>query len=200
MDRATLSIYHCPKTGGTAARLALDKVGLPGLIRHDHRTPAECGAGCDLEAVFIRHPVAWWRSLHSYMGYRAAKGKPVPNASRDSWWTCTYGLWLWRCRWDGSLEAFLEDAYAIDTALCSTVFQRFTQHCAFVGRTERLPDDLATVLDLAGLQYDRQLLLASPPMNMSPQTTVSVDATQRITEQDAEALALWSRLTTNQST
>lgn len=183
-------LYHLPKTGGTTLRFALDAIGRRDLIRHDHKSPRECAAPGCLEFAFVRHPVAWWRSLHSYMGYRARKGKRVPNESRDSVWSATFGLLVWSCRWDGTLEEFLEDCWRIQPAMYSRVVSWFTPRCV-LGRTEHLLPDLAGMLDLAGVAYDREVLMQSPIRNKSPLSEVDPETATRILEQEALAFTVW---------
>lgn len=186
----SLRLYHLPKTGGMSVRHALKGIGLEYLIRRDHRAARECVQTGETEAVFVRHPVAWWRSMHSYMRYRAMRGKEVPNVTRDSIWACTYGLQLWACRWHLPLEKFLDDAWQIDPHLYSTVVDWFTPRCV-IGRTERLMDDLRMILKQAGID---EPLPDQEPLNVSPRSEVSDETASLILDCESRALAAWERL------
>lgn len=186
-----ITFYHFPKTAGTTVRAVLESLGQADLMRPDHKAPRECARPAGIECAFIRHPVAWWRSLYSYLRYRAAHGKRVPNESRDSVWSATYGLWIWTCRWDGSLDEFLDDAWRIAPAMYSRLCVWFSQRCV-LGRTERLLPDLCDMLDLGGVKHDRAAVLGAEWLNVSPGCDVPRETTERIMDQERAALEIWN--------
>jgi len=163
--------YHIPKCGGTWVRQAMENAGIacktaPITWRHPfgpmiHRTHAAPGnvrddaRGGRFAFTFVRHPVEWYRSYWtSIQGVRPRGNWWLDRLPRDD-------LNEWALALIAQYPGFVTDLY------------RQYAPVEFVGKRERLPDDLVEALTQAGETFDEDALRATPRVNVG--ATVGVD-------------------------
>ena len=169
---------HTPKTGGVWAYHATAAAGiapLPGVELLYHADLRQSEAFADRFTIaFVRHPLDWWRS---YWSYRMRTG------------------WVMESHVDAAAASedfgeFIGGVVAHVPGWASEVFSSFCgapgRPIQFVGRHERLVDDLERGLRLAGARFDSRALRAEPPHNAADETLAAV----RYTPALARALAL----------
>jgi len=163
-------IYHIPKTGGTWVKAALKNAGIyyrstrltkggnvPFNLKEAHGTPdntIERFKKNRLAVTFIRQPVGWYQS---YWSFRSRKG-----ARRDEKFPAD-GLW------SDNFDEFVNNVLdAYPQGFVSHLYQFYTGDVQFIGKQERLADDLVTALEYAGEEFDEAALRATPRRNISP--------------------------------
>ena len=105
--------------------------------------------------AFVRHPLTWYQS---YFSYKQWKGWDRKND------------WDHKVRSD-KFEEFVEKAIEETPAYYSKLIRRFVgwpnEEIDFVGRFERLTEDLIRALQLAGESFDPEEIKKVPPENQS---------------------------------
>ena len=188
---------HIPKTGGTwvtstlyANKLVANSIGHKHADFDCHILKASCSGRDHLKEVvavgkdrvrravkrsaaiekqgpvrfcFVRNPLSWYESWWKYMQGRGWNDWGKPNSAVD--WhpnSILNGL--------GS-DDFNEFVWNVVKTRPGYVTELFFSYVKpglhFIGKTERLRDDLAYVLDQLGQPYNRELLLASRKKNVS---------------------------------
>ena len=158
---------HVPKTGGTWLRRGLAEAGfivgeeaVPGVaawpvpataspaMRRLHATARGVGHDPARSFCFVRHPLAWYRSLWAH-------------GVRDGWEPREFALDQYGC---DDFRAFMDRCLrAFPVGFVSLLYRVFTDGAGFVGRYERLGEDLHAALALAGL--DPSGAFAHAPLN-----------------------------------
>ena len=162
---------HLPKTGGEWVRHALRDAGFvaddeeevdPGVapwpvpasassgMRRLHATARSIGHDPARSFCFVRHPLAWYRSLWAH-------------GARDGWSPDNFVLDQYGCH--DFLEFMDRCLRAFPTGFVSLLYRIYTEGAGFVGRYERLGDDLRAALELAGL--DAVTSIRHAPMNVA---------------------------------
>ena len=150
---------HVPKTGGTWVREAARAGGATFseyLVDGDqHGDLSHCPYPNRFKFAFVRHPCAVYSS---YWRFKMRHG------------------WDWRNPFDHdcALDSFTDfvrrvlDRYP---GWCTQTFEDYvgpvTKTIEFIGRYERLADDLVLALRQAGEPFDEALLRRTPPANVS---------------------------------
>lgn len=105
--------------------------------------------------AFVRHPLEYWRS---YWAYRIRTG-----------WNPEHELD--RAAASDNFDEFIEGVIAIDPGGASSLFEHFVgppeNEISFVGRHERLVDDVCQALRIAGETFDERTLRSYPRVNAS---------------------------------
>lgn len=158
-----LLFLHVPKTGGSYVAGALQAtLGIPAIDFSDSGDPRERRGHAGLRSfpdsdlftlAFVRHPLSWYRSFWSYRMRRGWRmDHPLDRAARS--------------------EDFNEFAAGVTQRLpgyLSLLFGEFIgpreQPIDFIGRYERLTDDLCEALRLGGEPFDEDALRAYRPVN-----------------------------------
>ncbi|PXX57629.1 tetratricopeptide repeat protein [Nocardia tenerifensis] len=171
-------LLEVPKTGSKWLRAAVAAGG----VEHRQVGPESWRGHGDLTvhpephamvACFVRDPVRWYRS---YFAWRTERGwRPRYELDR----LCAADTFTW----------FVRRAATTLPGFLSGFYRRYTgPPCApidFVGRTERLADDLVRLLRLAGADFDEAALRATPPVNttgIKPQITTEIEELIHISE------------------
>lgn len=160
---------HIPKTGGTWVERALERCGIAtehaepektatirhGLLYHFKRTSS-------FTFTFVRHPLSWYESWWKYQA--------------GLWQTFEPGVWhpqrvLEDCASDNFSE-FIQKCIQHEPAYVSRMYEWYIgpPHWSavdFVGRCERLREDLGTVLRTLGYEFDQQTLDSTPRAHVS---------------------------------
>jgi hypothetical protein len=148
---------HLPKTGGTWAMEAMWAAGVvaarPTHVP-DHAGLAETRDFSDrFTFAFIRHPLEFWLS---YWGYRMRTGWDPDHQIDAAAGSADFGKFV-----DTVVEQFAGAA--------SEVYERYVgrpgEEIDFIGRHERLTDDVCAALQLAGEEFDEDRLRSHPPVN-----------------------------------
>lgn len=196
-------ILHAPKTGGTWVREALDAAGVAYRLSggDDSMPPSErlaASAHHDREDVrhvapklpriaFVRHPASL---LKSWWAHRTLHG-----------WTYTDAGRIDACGEEGiGFQAFI-DRYLEDCpGEVSRMLDRYTgpeeNPVMFVGRQERLRDDLLAFLTTLRVEFDASAVRSFPNCNVAtaavePQPEYRVDQLSRIMDVDARTIERW---------
>jgi hypothetical protein len=130
--------------------------------------------------AFVRHPLTWYQS---YFSYKQRKGWD-PNNDWDD---------VVRC--DSFLD-FVEAAISKTPAYYSKMLRRFVGRACdemeFIGRFESLTDDLVNALQLAGEEFDENVIRNTPPVNQTSYdrypAVYSDGLAERVLEVEAEAV------------
>jgi hypothetical protein len=147
---------HVPKTGGTWAVHAMQAAGIELVTIGPHVDLHEVGNNNGrIRVAFVREPLSWygswWRHRHTFNDWR--DDEPLDQIGR------------------APFDTFLTDAMRMFPSFLSDFFERFTgppdSAIEFVGRYERLADDLVDALALAGESFDERIIRALKPINVS---------------------------------
>jgi hypothetical protein len=183
---------HIPKTGGQWVTTALKGAGLvlgelgvvhatPDEITHD---PAELKRSKRNRprwyewvrvrlsirrqpVVFsmVRHPLSWYQSCWAHRMDDAWAPINAPD-----WFTHraieTWADFTDHCRASTFAEFVRKCTARYPEGFASLLFDSYTDGCTFVGRQERLRDDLVTALRLAGEDFQPEHLWRTPPRNV----------------------------------
>jgi hypothetical protein len=191
-----IALLHVPKTGGTWATHAIIQAGVhvtdPHVSEPDEHYAQKGHVRFDQIAgreqlftiAFVRHPLDWWRS---FWAHRMREGWIFPDHEIDS-----------RASSE-NFDEFVEQVVGNLPGFCSELFERFTgppdAPVSFVGRYERLVDDLAGALTRAGQPFDEQALRAFPPRNVGEERYLSVryrkDLVRRLARAERAAIDRW---------
>lgn len=161
---------HIPKTGGTWVRQALEDADLSIAtilsrdrkesynntidswhnvptwdIRYQERPNRFC---------FVRHPAEWYRSYWAFRMWK--KNWNVVENDFDFWCAA------------GNFEEFIEKVLHHYSGYLTQMHAYFADHCTFVGKSENLPTDLLTVLDLFEEKYDPRDIALLHPIKVTP--------------------------------
>lgn len=196
---------HVPKTGGTWITQQLQNAGLvEGETGRAHATPAELADAPSwrdgrrrLFFCFVRHPLTWYQS---YWAYRMKNGwhKPSPNEVDAPIRTVQLDA---ECRSD-DFETFVRTCIErYPQGWVSHLYRHYTAGCVYVGRFERLREDLQFALLLGGEPLEPEAIAAirtSPPENTAaadaqwaPLCTYSEELKAMVCEVEREAMDTW---------
>jgi hypothetical protein len=189
---------HIPKTGGTWLRCGLAEAGVaageeadPGVapwpvlagasagMRRCHATARSVGHDPARSFCFVRHPLAWYRSLWAH-------------GARDGWEPGEFALDQYGC--DDFTEFMDRCLRAFPTGFVSHLYRVYTEGVGFVGRFERLGEDLHGALALAGLGGYRgfthsPLNVASALPHLGRRCLYPRHLAERVAEVEREAIA-----------
>lgn len=122
---------------------------------------------------FVRHPLSWYESYWKYMN------------GRKKGWT-DWGTQNSRVRWhpnstlnglgSDDFNQFVRNVVRARPGYVSEMLFSYTKPgISFIGKTESLRDDLGYVLDLLGLEYDREAIKEAPRKNVSKTNPTKVE-------------------------
>ncbi|MGH7989568.1 MAG: hypothetical protein ACREDS_05145 [Limisphaerales bacterium] len=174
--RLPKSIYiHLMKTGGWSVRGALARMGLNlGEIGRDHDPlsllPTKPGRR-QFSFVFIRHPLAWYRS---YWAFRMQVGWKIYNGGRITGWQ-TYGSILdYECR-SNNFTIWMENVLAhMPEGFLSRIYRIYTDRVDYVGKVESFKEDLSKALRMAGETFSQEIIDSFPKRNVTNTKYTSV--------------------------
>lgn len=168
--------YHIPKTGGTFVTRLLKLVSAnPSVyerpkkdilnLQNQHLTPDDLDESLKdkrFSFAFIREPISWYKSLFYQQVY---DGWTVPNYAVTECKSVDFEEFVYKC-----LELY-------PNGLASEVYRRFLGENAdkvdFVGRTERLRDDLCYALDKSKERYEVDTIYNMPLVNESKNKNIT---------------------------
>jgi hypothetical protein len=159
---------------------------LEAIVKAGPRWQRRARAG--FKFCFVRHPLAWYESYWSFTRSRGwvawgvnRRGRPHwhPNAPLD-------GLG------DDDFNRFMRNVLERCPGYVSRLYGWYAApEIDFVGKQERLTDDLAEVLRRLGRAFDADRLRAQPPVNVSDRSHAPVwDPALRHEVASAESAAL----------
>ena len=201
MLRSGAVFLHIPKTGGSWVTQVLKDCGLlrfrfshkhadmrrvldsPRLYRYQHwKRSARFGLSWHMPVAdafkfcFVRHPLDWYRSWWQYMskhGWPVFSKKRL-NGRRD--WHPTAKL---EDIQDVDFQRFMHKVVDCQPGFVSRMFDSFaTPEIHFVGRQERLVDDLIHVLRLLNERFDEDRIRSFPLVNVSRTKSAEVSWTE----------------------
>jgi hypothetical protein len=175
---AGIRFLHVPKTGGIWVTGAMFASGVAAWRPESlpfHADLADSREYADrFTFAFVRHPLAFWRS---YWGYRMREGWD-PDSDLD------------RQAASPDFEEFVNRVIEFAPGGAEATFERFVgttgDEIDFVGRHERLADDLVAALRSAGEGFDESALRAHPHANVSDYDKAPAIYTRRTAERLAE--------------
>lgn len=152
-----LRFLHVPKTGGTWATEAMFAAGViadrPPSVPFHGGLADTSGFGDRFTFAFIRHPLEFWLS---YWGFRMRTGWDLENGIDSTAASADFGEFI---------DALVRHHPGAASAVYEQSVGRAGEEIDFVGRHERLADDLCVALGLAGEVFDEQRLRSHPPAN-----------------------------------
>lgn len=164
------AFMHIPKTGGSWVTKALENAGLnPKRIvsRYPHEATSNvegsihCIPTWDEEFLskehkfcFVRHPINWYTSFWAFRMHREFWVMDEPFQANTM---------------AGSFHEFLDNVLKrYPYGYLTYMFGMYTYVATRVGKTENLRNNLVELLDLAGEDYDKEALLATPRQLVTP--------------------------------
>ncbi len=172
---------HVPKTGGNWVSSVLrEQFSRAQRMPKIHTTRISAPRPELFTFAFVRHPLTWYQS---YFSYKQRKGWDPTNNWDD----------IVRC---DSFTEFVEKVLGETPAYYSKLIRRFVGRVGdeidFVGRFESLTDDLIHALELAGEQFDPDVIRETPPVNQSSYdahpAVYTDDLAQRVLEVEVEVV------------
>ncbi len=178
---------HVPKTGGTWVTMTLQRMKIVREVtKHPHMLWSEIKADKKMGAwhrlkpfTFIRNPISWYRS---YWAYKIRAGwEKDDELDRD-------------CQ-SADFATFIRNCVTKHPGLLGKLYSKFTEGVPFVGRYDRLKEDLVRALTSNLEGYDHQMLMKATPLNVSAGLPHYQNATEYTTEllalvQESEAATL----------
>ncbi|MGH7319538.1 MAG: hypothetical protein ACRELA_07925 [Candidatus Rokuibacteriota bacterium] len=167
---ATSCFLHVPKTGGTwvkaaiaAARIPFEEFTIDGDV---HADLSYCPRPERFKFAFVRHPVQFYRSYWQFkmgVGWDPRNPLDVDCAAAN-------------------FHAFVGNVLLKYPGMCAQLFQDYVgppgRDIEFIGRYERLADDLIAVLKMAGEHVDEDAIRRCPPQNVSNQSLFPAEYTR----------------------
>jgi hypothetical protein len=162
---------HIPKTGGQWVTKALGNSGLVvQSIGPIHSTLDEVNddpAVRERHSVFamVRHPLLWYQSMWAHR--MDEDWAPIDEVE----WFSHHWIGLWseftkECRATRFDEFVQRCTSWYSDGFVSMLYDSYTAGCTYVGRSERLEDDLIGALDAAGEVYDGLAIRGTSPKNV----------------------------------
>ncbi|MGH2852048.1 MAG: hypothetical protein ACRDLP_15715, partial [Solirubrobacteraceae bacterium] len=150
---------HMPKTGGRWVMGAMLAAGVPAVRPEGvpgHGNADEAREFADrFTFAFVRHPLDFWRS---YWAFRMRDGWDPESNIDTAIASPDFDTFI-----AGVIERFPGEAGAVYETFVGTPEREID----FIGRFERLADDLVSALRLAGEEFDEAALRAHPAENVS---------------------------------
>jgi hypothetical protein len=157
---------HIPKTGGSWVRDAIQRAGIPtdeilpsSAVGISWAAAMHASSHCITDRfrfAFVRHPLTFYQS---YWCYKMQVGWSQENAFEA------------KIASESFPEFVRSVLHVCPTGWVTTMYIRALGYAfsnvEYIGRTERLVDDLVTALRLAGESFDEERLRATPPKNVS---------------------------------
>lgn len=166
---------HIPKTGGSWVTSAIAAGGIPSqpfLIDGDdpHGELRHCPRSDLFRFAFVRHPEEYYGS---FWRYKMTVGWDFRNELEV------------RCH-STDFNVFVRNVLQAYPGWCSGMFEDYVglpeNEIEFVGRQERLADDLVRALRAAGETFDEGALRACPPENVTDRTSLVAKLTPDLRE------------------
>jgi len=181
---------HVPKCGGTWVRTVLHQLGvLRGRIGYKHSPVEHVNNIMRFHGwQFVRHwPFHPWVTPGSLRKAYKFCFVRHPLSWYESWWKFTMktqavweqGRWHPQRPIDGcasdDFNVFLRNVLKHRAGYVSEMYSWYTEGSSFVGRFERLEDDLAVALCGAGVEVDVDSLRAVPAVNVSEEQALPLE-------------------------
>lgn len=172
---------HVPKTGGNWVSAVLGAL-FPDARRMPkiHTSLGSARGKRRFTFAFVRHPLTWYQS---YFSYKERKGWDPKND------------------WDqvvraGTFEEFMRRAIDETPGYYSKLLRRFVgrpgEEIDFIGKSERLMEDLIRALQAAGESFEPEEVRKVPPVNESDYrqhpAVYSDDLAERVLKAEVEAV------------
>lgn len=181
--------FHIPKTGGAWARKAIERSGLFAKeigICHSAASEVQHLLGDKHIFTFVRNPYWWYRSFWSYRmqnGWMNSNGTPA-------------GMEIDRLCKSYDFNEFITKVTTQAPGYLGNMYRFFTGpiEMDFIGKTERLADDLVAALNQANEKFDEKRLRETPMHNTSNQAFSAEYTNQskgRLREAERDAFELY---------
>jgi hypothetical protein len=179
-----IRFLHMPKTGGSWATESMFAAGV--VAERPASMPFHAGLSDSRDFsdrftfAFVRHPLEFWLS---YWGYRMRTG-----------WDLNHGIDA--ATSSDSFDEFIDAVIAHAPGAASAMYECFVgqrgQEIDFIGRHERLADDLCLALTLAGEDFSEARLRSHPPVNRTDfrryQARYTRSAAERLVDLEGAAI------------
>ncbi len=163
---------HVPKTGGiwvkaaiAAAGIVFDEFAVEGDV---HADLSYCPCPDRFKFAFVRHPVEFYRS---YWRFKMAVGWDPRNPFDEDCGAADF-------------HAFVRNVLRNQPGMCGQLFQQYVGppggEIEFIGRYERLADDLIAALTMAGEGVDEDAIRKCPPQNVGDRHRFPAEYTREL--------------------
>ncbi|MEW6754950.1 MAG: hypothetical protein AB1505_28800, partial [Candidatus Latescibacterota bacterium] len=162
---------HIPKTAGQWVASALESAGLlAGRLGVVHASPDEiCREGAYRARPFrfamVRHPLSWYQSMWAHR-VDEEWGPMDDPAWFTPRWVEVWAEFTKQCRAATFAEFVRACTSHYPQGFVSTLYDVYAQDCGFVGKQERLPEDLIEALTRAGEEFEPRPVQQTPPRNV----------------------------------
>jgi hypothetical protein len=179
---------HVPRTGGTWARLAMEAAGIEARKLGDgyHPTRQELDIEGHFTFAFVREPLSWYGSEWNYRRWLRTTGIDEMKHFYDQWL-------------DLAFPDFLDRIIEGRPGFLSQYYESYVgppdDPIDFIGRFESLADDLVRALELAGQEFDEEVLRTFAPVNRSaPTPACPADLRERLVRVERNAYERFYKL------
>jgi hypothetical protein len=162
---------HIPKSAGQWVAQTLNNAGLiVGTLGVVHASPDEIRhelAFQQRSIVFtiVRHPLSWYQSIWVHRMNENWLPMDDPNWFTPRWMDI-WAEFTKHCQASRFDEFVRKCITYFPNGFVSTLYEVYTEGCSFVGKQERLVEDLLKVLKLAGEQFQPASIYTMPPKNV----------------------------------
>jgi hypothetical protein len=175
---------HVPKTGGMWVTEALQAAGIE-VEEEFGRTPehpllSELERRGRFTFAFVREPLSWYGSIWRFRNYFHLHKEPAEaQLPYDSYIGLEFPDFIEQVA--EHLPGFLSNHYELFVGPQDSEIE-------FIGRYERLEDDLVSALRTAGQDFDEEALRSFPPINVTgPQPECPPETRLRLMRAESEA-------------
>jgi hypothetical protein len=154
------AFIHIPKTGGQWVVAALKGAGVPvRRLNVVHTSPDEVADNPEFQTrkeifAFVRHPLSWYQSIWAHR-------------MDDAWQPICSKQWFtqrWMNHWvefnkycqSNRFEEFVRKCVShFPDGFLSSLYETYTKGCTFIGKQENIANDLQTILEKTGEDFNR---------------------------------------------
>lgn len=187
LPHSATMILHIPKCGGTWVERALTAGGVNFVLlnKHAHKPPMQ---QTRYVATFVRHPIEWYRSYWRFHTGVQTRHAPLPTGTLKP---TTFNPYDLQACGDPDFTRFGENCLQRLPAYVTHLFDLYTRAADWVGKRERLSDDLVALLTEREEPFDRSASLVTPPanVNLGPDVRWPVELETRVALCEADAFA-----------
>ena len=132
-------------------------------IKHGYYLPKVRKA---FKFCFVRHPLSYYESYYKFamqLGWPEGENPMGKMPGRNNWHPNS-PLFMYK---PDNFNEFIKNILDTHPGYVSELYSSYTTGVDYIGKTENLAEDLIEVLELMGLNIDRELVKSHDPVNVS---------------------------------